>query len=687
MSRVLICTLLTGLALALPANGHAALTRPASRGGVATCLRQTGAAGVVALLGPLGRRSSAIDVVAETPGGLGLAGRVSLGVSNGCGRVAVSDTGAAVAAAITTSAGLRVPIRAALRPAGGAWGAPVTLGRTSPDASVAVAAHGDDRIVAWAQISDEAPNRPRQARILAARATAGGRFRVQALTGWHALARFGGVELAASLDDAGMAYVASTRSVPNRSHIEDLAQVEVVTAARGARFGVPDSVGSIVQSVNGLDITSAPGGDAMVVFDASDGVHVAERAAGGARFETRAKFFSEEEEVSEPAIALAPGGGAVVAWRSRVISGAGTPPGAFVVAAVRRGPGGFDAPRRVARTPSASGSGGFYIFAFSGTQGPPLDQDNGRLRAAIAPDGRLILAWLDPLDAGDGDHPVAARSVLGSLGGAFRAPTRHGSPCRAANGVAALLRADRTPGLAWTDNETQPLLSAAPPEQPVARGRVHLDGPVGTGAAPAPPRITSLAARPHPLRFEEPLRVRVRCDRACDLRGFIPTRHGPRAFGTATAAEGKTVTLPIQPMVDRNVAGRRPGRVRVVVHACTRDGGSVTTAALRVPVTRRALPSIPTPLDVRAHRVERSLLVSWRVARPGAGLSFLIEARRLRSTSSGIRGAYRLVSGHGRTEFRARLRVPPGQPIRYVAVSTIEDAPPHRARTAVGRVR
>src|SRR5918999_5116777 len=130
-----LLVLLAVAAVAVPARADQP-SEPAFRPlpGVGTCLRATGEPGGLALLGPLGARSSATDLLTARSSGITVAARTTLGNLVDCAAVAADPSGAAVVAAtvrrVQRGRG-RMQVWAALRDPGRAFGTPVRLGGAS----------------------------------------------------------------------------------------------------------------------------------------------------------------------------------------------------------------------------------------------------------------------------------------------------------------------------------------------------------------------------------------------------------------------------------------------------------------------------------------------------------------------------------------------------------------------------
>jgi hypothetical protein len=111
--RAIVLLGLVGLLLTAPAAVAAELVRPTPGDGIATCLRATGSADGLAVVGPQGRRGFATELVGVSPGGLQPTGSVTLGHLDECGSAAMAGGGAVVAGIVRTGFDARVLERGA----------------------------------------------------------------------------------------------------------------------------------------------------------------------------------------------------------------------------------------------------------------------------------------------------------------------------------------------------------------------------------------------------------------------------------------------------------------------------------------------------------------------------------------------------------------------------------------------
>jgi hypothetical protein len=308
------------------------------------------------------------------------------------------------------------------------------------------------------------------------------------------------------------------------------------------------------------------------------------------------------------------------------------------------------------------------VFVFV-TSSPPQDADGGRLRAAVGPDGRVLLAWTAADDVGA--RTLRLRMAAGTLAGGFGSPARLGTPLRSAGAIAPLWMPDGRAALAWTDN------AGGFEPSPVGErdGRLHLaleSAPAPT--SPPPPRISLRAPSSQRLFASSPLRVRVRCDRACDIYATV---RGSHSAVTASTSHAGRVALRLQRgertrrVGHREIAQTRRGRLRIVVRAAAPNGHRIATASRTVRVRARPALPIPRPTAVRARRDGDSITVTWRTTRPARRTQFSVEPHRARRGRPGVTDflASEFVNGRGRTRFRVRLHPQHPQAIRWVTVT------------------
>jgi hypothetical protein len=195
---------------------------------------------------------------------------------------------------------------------------------------------------------------------------------------------------------------------------------------------------------------------------------------------------------------------------------------------------------------------------------PDADVDNLPLAAALAPDGRALVAW--PVL----DFPASVDRVLvatGSVGGSY-APARVLSiPTRDRVGApTAWVDAAGDPRVAWIEASTGD------------RARLRADR-----LAANPPALDTTAPRltatfPRTVRVDHkgirPVRVSVRCSEACDIRAavFVPDATAPEDFAVRAAPAGRTEHVTIRGPGEAFLVSPRPRHLRLRVIAADRAG-------------------------------------------------------------------------------------------------------------------
>jgi hypothetical protein len=650
---------------------------------VATCLRDAGGGRIAALAQRSRRFGATLYRVADER--LQPEGEVLMGRSlEDCPAVAVADSGAAAIAASVWRGAERPPrpprLMVAVRDAGSGFAAPVEVTQLVREEAgirpaVAVAPDGTV-IVAWQESYDAVGPGEERLTVRVARRPPGGRFGpaqtlVDRARGDDSL----GVGLAIGVDAAGDVTLAWARPRPAQRHgtLTGLSSIEVAVAAPGAPFGAPRIVAPDVQDVGAIALAVAPDGRSLLVHDGAGGVRTYERTPGAAAFVQGPTFGSGQYlGRPHPAVALAPDGGAVVAWRA----------GGAVVAVTRAGAGAFGSVTPLLRRTGDAGSG-FQLFAVYASTGAPVDADSERLRAVAAPGGQAVVGWLVP-----GAVPgaaVSARVALTNATGLVPAAAL-GSPSRDVGSVLPWLGAGG-PAAIWTDNRT----GAVGAEFPVSHGRLHLARAGRPPAAPPPPAVT-LTAAPQRLFHGDPLMVRARCAAACDLRATIAPRPsrgeadyddgGPpaAAVGTGGRRSAGPVRLRVEPWFSNHIAPFHGRSVRVVVRASAPGGTDASRTVLRVRVRRRPVPPLQVPLDVRAARAGDDVIVTWRTAGPAQRMTFRAYTRRTRKAPVD-RTTYGELRGHGHRRFRLRLQG--ARAMRWLVLFAVANDPPPRSTRVV----
>jgi hypothetical protein len=688
----------TGLAVALALTcalpAHAArdlVVRDSPRSAVATCLRATGAPGLVGLLAPLERRMSPYDLLRVSEQGAEVVGTARLGILDECPAVAAGAGGHAVVAGAARTRGFRSVVRATLAEPGGAFGAPVDLGRTRyglTRVAVAVSPRGD-AVVAW--VAERGQARLRRflsgfTRVLAAVRPAGGTFGApQALTPW----RRGGLgpraAVSAGMDASGTATVAWSQPLPNRRNlpIPLLSTVAAAAAPPGDPFGAAQVVARRVPFVRGVALAVAADGRALLAHDGEEAIEVYERRPGESRFgpPRRLRPRHGTRDWQKPAVAVAADGSALVAWRGDQLEQAD------VLLTSRRGTGAWTAVHALHRNreDDLGVSQAYAVVTSIGLRPtPPLDEEGTDLHVAMGPDGRYLVGWGMERRLPLGDRPVAARMAQGQAGVRAGSHEAAGCTCRAVNGVVPLVLPGGDLTLAYTDNVGR--WDGFAGEFPRRSGRLHLAelGPSGPG--PAPPRVTVRRPRLTTLDYGDKLRVRARCNAACDLRAYVIGKGGrARGLGSASLRAAGSARLSILPDFDRHLAPPGGGRARVVVHGYAPNGRRFARRSVPVELRRTPLRPLPEVLDVRAVRRGSSVVVTWETNRAARRVAFEVRGRPSGPDLFPIADAY--VPGRGQRRFRAELRSDEdlrtvGR-IETVAVVVYRTRPPYDRRTVV----
>ena len=644
MKRLIVLALL----LVAPASASAAplnelpFTAMPDRS-AAGCLEATGVKGEIALLGPYTRQRSAIDLLTVSGSGVEPRERLELGRLLECPAIAADRGGAAIAAGTALEGRFDVEARAALREPGGAFAAPLALGRSASPA-VAVDPSGG-AVVAWATVAR------RTGRIRLARRAPGAGFGPAVTISRFDVGEFPSIELAAGMDAAGNATLLWARELPSEGPgVSGSARVEVAT--------VPPSGAPAIQRLartSSYDVRPrlavARGGGAFVVFEANrKGVPIVfERPAGGSFARVALSGAPEGRPYrTTPVVALGEDGGAVVAWR------AGTFDSTSGIEAVTRAAGGSFGPVTTVAPPPplryyGDGDGWLAINPFDPRSGPPIG-DEPELEVALSDDGRVLVGWRSTA----GSLPLqtaVAHAATGRLGGTFDSPQTLGAPMRRTTDLAALFLADGRAALAWTDNARF-----------TRDGRLHVavESAAPQPAAPAP-RLTVEAPRRQRLYASQGVRLTARCDAACDLRAAVRDRNGISNATTATLLKAGTIRL--RPFHER------AGRARIVVQATAPGGDGAVERTLRIRIARRPSPPFQAPLDVRARRDGDAIVVKWRTAGPAKRQSFVVVGvRKRRDLDTVVTGAFVGVEARGRRRHSVRLHARRLDRVRWVGV-------------------
>jgi hypothetical protein len=666
--RVVAVALLAAAVQAAPAQAdwRDVAVRDSPRSAIASCLRATGAPGLVGLLGPLEGKVFRYDLLRAASDSITPTAGVSLGELLDCPAVAAAPIGQVVVAA-GVNARRQGAMRVALAEPDGSFGPPATLasGHAYPQTPVAAISPRGDAVVAW--IARHEPDLRRggrtTSRVVAALRPAGGSFgKPEFLTAPRSIDYLTGQHLAAAMDASGTATVAWAH--PN---------VAVATARAGGTFGAPQTLtrGSGERGTLGLAV--APDGAALFAYGGTGAIHVLERRAGSDRFERLITWRSSRDSWEAPVLALAPDGSAVVGWRTddpffstRV----------GVVMAERRAHAAFSKPQVV--WPDHERADAISVEVILTTRGGvdiPLDDDNRGLDVALAADGRYLLTWALQRRAALGDSPARAAIARGVIGAAPGPVRLAGCRCRDVNGVAALELPDGRLGVAYTDNVTSwfsPLR-----EIPRAAGRVHVAAP-GAPVDQRPPGVAVSRPPPATLGYDQAIEVTARCTGPCDLRAYVVGARGPaRGVGTARLRQAGRTRIRIRPSSDGHLAPRSGERARVLVRAWTPGGRSYSQAVVPVVLRRAPLRPLASLLEARAVRRGHTIVVTWRTSRPVQRDYVFVEGLDAHRRSL---GPYAFATPNGKTHFRVRLRLSRGvdvDEVHWVSLTLVRGAPPH----------
>ena len=567
---------------------------------VATCLQATGTPGGLALYRPHG-----IDLLSANADVAARHERVEIGPLGTCAETVVASSGAAVVA------GWRPHgrgVRAVVRDPGGAFGTSVSLGSSEvflPALAVAISP-GGHAVVAWAEGRGSIYDNEPRMRVVAARRAPGGAFGpAEQLSEWEYTSSYGVADVRAGIDASGVATVVWARGL--RSHHE-LAAVWAATAAPGAGFAPRRLTGAAISDRPALAV--APDGWALVAHNSYGGTRAYERRPGATEFARLASIPGDLIQ-GPPAVAVREGGGGIVAWRTDPYL-----PTAGVRAAVRAGPGPFGAPQDVAQQPGTVGS--VFSRVARRANEPPGDFGRADLGAALALDGRALLAWT--ARRSEPSTAMTTHVASGTLAGGFDAPAALGGTLRDVNGVAPLFLPDGRAALAWTDNH-----GPGAESPPSGGGRLHL---AVEGASPrpqpAPPRLTLSARRTQRIHATRSPRMVGECDRPCDLRVLVGSERG---FPSFTLRANRPTRIPLPSIYE----GLPTGAVRVPVLVSASGATPVARRTLRIRVVLRPPRPVPAPLDVRAERDGNAIVVRWRSAAAASGTTYRVTGLLRRS--------------------------------------------------------
>src|SRR5215207_4219132 len=284
---------------------------PLARDRAATCLQAAGA-GRVAVLGTTRAGASAVELLRVAANGAAVReGSVPFDGFD-CPSAAVAPSGAAVVAAASTEPENSMDVILATRDPGGVLRAPVRVPRTEriwvQHIAAAIASSGA-AVVTWVETPTDGVDSIGDDRLMVIRRPAGGAFGApERLPG-----RVDGysTEPVVGIDDAGRATIAWSGDVER----DDV--VRVATAKPGTAFGAQRLTH---MSSGRLSLSVAADGGALLAYEEqteeASRIRVFERAPGAGRMTSVPSFLEEESADREHLqVALAPKGGAMVAWK------------------------------------------------------------------------------------------------------------------------------------------------------------------------------------------------------------------------------------------------------------------------------------------------------------------------------------------------------------------------------------
>jgi hypothetical protein len=517
----------------------------------------------------------------ETPGGrdvldLGAAGvdpptpAAQLLDPGGCPSTATASNGATLIALNRTGfANEAGSVFAIDRTPAGATGPAIELGGNERGASAtgAIASSGA-ALVAWTENAGMAGADRLRTTVHVAARDAGGAFR-----GLGVIAAPGNAtvtNLAAGIDDAGYSIAVWAQRLVDDPYD---ARLMVATRAPGTTFGAPRELAFEAGSIRAR-LAVGRTGEVLLALAGDGAVRV---ATGTTRTGLAAPRTLVADDSSDLAAILTATGTAVVAWTQSRDLGKG---GGLQVSERTAG-GGFGPPRSlVARGTRLAG------------------RQDGSVRLAGAPDGRVLATWMTGVSAGDGTIAGIPVAALRRTDRAWEPAVAVAAPCRETMAAFPGFDAAGRPRALLVDNG---YVSAGDYGFP-SDTRVRLVPLAGVPATPTPaPEVTLSAPRRQALR-DGKVRLRVRCDQACDAQIFAVIRRRAGAdsglfprYTRLRAGSAKRVSLRHERYFDRTggVLDRegRTAKVRLVVLACDSAGRIARarrTIEVRVP-RRRSL--------------------------------------------------------------------------------------------------
>jgi hypothetical protein len=507
-------------------------------------------------------------------------------------------------------------MRGFIREPGQGWGEPIDIlpPEDRPDAmhsTVATSERGD-ALVATSSVDVRGRQRVRVARRLP-----GGGFGAPEQL---ALTRSAGVhatELHAGYAASGEAIVTWAAHGPKENVVPEL---WAAIAPPGAPFGTPQRVGSMYAN-EPYALAVGADGRALAVYTSFDGVVVAERAPGAAFGAPITLGRADRRLGNVPVAVLRPGGGAVVAWTNSSTAG--------LIARTREQPGTFGPEVALVRPKRLDSDAATLQQGHMG---------NGGVRAAVTPDGRVMVTWPHLLHT-QGVWRVVPGVALIGFSGTGQESYALGGGLRVIEAITPVTLADGSLAVAWSDNGERG-----------SRGRIHV-ARAGTPipADPVAPKVTVAPPRSRTLRDSDPLMLRVTCNAACDVQLQLADDASISASASLPAAGSRRLLL--YPY-GRPIAPRGGGTVRVLVRSSAPGARSTTADTLTLKLRRAKILYPPRVLDPTVARDGDDLIVRWRTAKPGRPGSYFVMASDERDRTVGSAQP----RGGARTSFGVRIR-------------------------------
>lgn len=272
--------------------------------------------------------------------------------------------------------------------------------------------------------------------------------------------------------------------------------------------------------------------------------------------------------------------------------------------------------------------------------GPPSDWTVGALRAALAPDGTVLIAWVQQFA-----RLNAAKVARGTLSGGFGRSEAISSPCRPASDAQIVTLDDGSLAVAWTDATTADAASV----------RLHLALPGSASASAPTARIRARVVGRRALRPRDHLHLLVVCTGGpCDVLAGVGDRET-----ASTVPDDATRTVSVVPFGSAREPWPHPRRTTIDLTTCAATGA--ITQRTRLKPTLRRLAPWPAALIVHAaaRRQGDDVVVTWRTDRPARQTGFIATA--------GTDAASGIVLGQRRTRFHVTLRYVP-QTVRRVRI-------------------